>query len=524
MKDIIQKLFCKKKIREENEKMDYIKNLLDVNLDNIINDNSNFPFMYLFSSLIYLFDDESDIKKDIINIVLFENKQLITFRDVFSILDNNSKGYILELLTKAKENKIDDDNIKRIISNIDILDDKLIINSLTDEDLLLFKNKATDIVLKEKDKKNNEENNYIDKYLQEVFNLKIENNNFPLIYLLAIFKHSVSSEKLYSFCNKINVRYEIMDLLFSDLRVYNLYMDESGNINDNRENVFIIGGYLINDINMRKWNNITKNYFDILRHKFRIFDDTLLHRNELEKNKKKAITYDVFRLIKINGGKFIYVYEKNPFNIDFTRQYYVDLLSDLVIKTLNKIISDDKINLSEEKLLLIIKLSSRSYEDKYKSLTFKFKDVENFLMSSIENAVNINDILDEWKKQNMRYLSNTRYLEILDIEPFIKDGIEKIKINYGLNSKNLEYSILPLTNATKDTDLVIADYFCNMFYSFKHGNGMDTGIFTTFLYLCYLKIKYNPFSKDIDLYLEKKDYFNILSKYITFRKIYFSNN
>ncbi|MEI0698540.1 hypothetical protein R4K92_06360 [Brachyspira intermedia] len=531
IKGLIEELFYNKKIREEKEKKNYMKRLFDIELNDVMNDNSSFLFMYLFSLLIYLFDDDYVFKKDIINIVIFENKDLIYFKDVFNMLDNNRRDYIAKLLYDAKNKEFDNDNIKRIISNIDIIKDKLIIKSLNEEDFSFLKDIARNIVLKEKDKKISEENNYIKEYLEEVFSHEIENENFPLIYLLIIFKYTISSKELYLFCNGINLKYEIMDLLFSDLNVCSIYIDESGNINENEKNVFVIGGYLIDNINIRKWSEITKNKFESLRYKFKVSDDTLLHRNELKTN-KESVTYDIFNFLKINGGKFIYIYEKEPVNIDFTRQYYVDLISDLVISALNKKLLDenDEMNLGE-KLLLIIKLSSRTYEDKYKSITFKYKDIENFLMSflkndvntDLENMVNINDILYEWKKQNINYLSKTRYLEVLDIEPFIKDGIEKIKIKYGLNSENLEYSILPLSNAKKDTDLVIADYFCNMFYSAKYGNKIDSNILNSFSHMHYIKMEYNPFNSDIDLYLERKDYFNILTRYITYKKISYSN-
>lgn len=86
----------------------------------------------------------------------------------------------------------------------------------------------------------------------------------------------------------------------------------------------------------------------------------------------------------------LYVYmKKKPSKVEFTGKYYVDLLSNLIVKTLNQIIEDNKnIDLSKQKILLVIKIASRTYIDKYNTITYKYKDIMSFL-NRFKNSSNI---------------------------------------------------------------------------------------------------------------------------------------
>ena len=291
--------------------------------------------------------------------------------------------------------------------------------------------------------------------------------------------------------------------------VFNLYLDETGNINADKkekEKIFAIGGYFIRGIDLSDWYQENYNKLDELNNKYFQNDSRysyennkknanvlmkVYHRNKIDKNLKKEITEEAFNFLNKNNAKFVCIYEKDPNYIEFTRKYYVDLVSILVVKTLNKIIKDKEYNidLSNQNILLIIKMPTRIYVDKGKL---------------------------------------NKKMETIDIEPDIKEGIETLKLKYGLDNNNINFVILPLKPADKESDLVFADYFCNLFYRHDDIDNKtnklkypdDKIIYDNFKNMIYKEIEYSSFDKDsIDFYFDKYDYYTILNRYILYKKI-----
>ena len=459
--------------------------------------------------------------------MLAKNKceNLITFNEVYNELSNDLKINLKELIDKTdyfndkiniliKENG---SNINYVISEF-IKDDIGLCNKKIDESLVNLYN-----IHNVKDKE------FIESYIKRVKEFEINNlEDFPFIYVLILLKEYCQNYvDLYIFVSDSNINYDIVKLIFSDLIVYNIYIDESGNLERDTDR-FVVGGYFIKDISFKKWSKETKQLLSKLEgtNKFKGTSTTVYHRTSItNSNYKRKITKEIFDYIDENGGKFVCIFEDDISNIKFTKYYYIDLLSQLIVQTLNKLLIDNKdiIDLDKNKLLLIIHTASRVDKDNNIYDSYSYNNIVHFLndiyQKNEDNQLNYSQILEKWKYNNKSYINNCNVISITDIESSINEHIEEWKIKYGLMNKNINHKVFDLGNAKKDTGLVFADYFCNTFYNTKPGDYDD--LFENNL---YIKNKYSSFdNNDIDFYIYKNDYYNIFNKYILYKKLYLSD-
>ncbi|AEM21734.1 hypothetical protein Bint_1111 [Brachyspira intermedia PWS/A] len=479
-------------------------------------DTQNLPIVYLLAIASENNADSTDLIR-INNIVLLENKKLIYLKDLLNLFGNNFINIINDLLTKIDKEKYEIE----IVYKEDNKDNKVLkISNLDNEELKKLKEKTRKFIIETIEKSKKDFKDYLFKLENWQENFNKDYFDLPFLYLLIIFRQCISDKDIYMYCINLGLDDNIINFIFADTKIYNIYIDESGKIINNEE--FLVGGYFIEDINFRCWNEKARRLFYNILGKYsnNISNKKIIyHRNEIKNKKlKKNITYDVFNFVKINNGKFISICENKVKNNLFSRRYYISLLSELIMYTVRTIIVENKINLIDDKLLLIIKVSSRSYKDQYNSITFKFKDVEKFLTNAIDSKIEVSEILDKWKSDADQYLTRERYIEKLDISPVIYDGIEQVKIKYGLNTKNIDYEILDFEMASMTPDLVIADYFCNFYFNFIKVEELKN-LIDIFGYMIYTNIEYNPFNSEIDFDFNMKDYYNILKRVILYKKI-----
>lgn len=271
--------------------------------------------------------------------------------------------------------------------------------------------------------------------------------------------------------------------------IYNLYVDESATIknkdaNYKVDNFFIVGGYLVKSIEPLKWNEKLKDKLNELIKDYNIPNNekgVIYHRTELRKKYSELsrnITNVLFDYIYKYNAKFVYMYDNNTDNIYSTKYYYINFIALLVVKTLIKIIEENKY-LGNNKIILNVIYASRLDVTKDKN-----KDI---------------------KKQ----------IEKNEIDAGIMENIEKLRIKYGLLNNNIEIN-LSCKIAKHTPELVVADYFCNRLYGYyKNGKKNMTIPKENIL----LEIPYSTFDNDIEIYLDKKDYYYIINKYIFYKKI-----
>lgn len=273
--------------------------------------------------------------------------------------------------------------------------------------------------------------------------------------------------------------------------IYNLYVDESATIknkdaNYKVDNFFIVGGYLVKSIEPLKWNEKLKDKLNELIKDYNIpnnenGENLIYHRTELKRfdsELSKNITNVLFDYIYKDNAKFVYMYDNNTDNIYSTKYYYINFIALLVVKTLIKIIEENKY-LGNNKIILNVIYASR---------------------------------LDVTKDKNKDIKKNIEKGEIND---GIMENIEKLKIKYGLLNNNIEIN-LSCKIAKHTPELVVADYFCNWLYGYyKNGKKNMTIPKENIL----LEIPYSTFDNDIEIYLDKKDYYYIINKYIFYKKI-----
>lgn len=278
--------------------------------------------------------------------------------------------------------------------------------------------------------------------------------------------------------------------------IYNLYIDESATIKNKEDNsksdrFFIVGGYLVKGIGLSEWKDNTLFILNELINKYNIPNNNIqnsrrktnliYHRSELRNYNKeltKKVTGDIFSYIYQNSAKFVYMYDNNTNNISSTKYYYINFVALLVVKTLNEIIKQNKY--LDNKIILNVVCASRL------DITYNGK------------------------------IPHKQHIEYKEINAGIMENIEELKIKYGLLNENFSIN-LSCEIATESPPLVIADYFCNVLYGYyifgKKGMSIPQ---ENILF----NIPYNTFDNDIEIYLDKKDYYNIINKYVFYRKIY----
>ena len=452
--------------------------------------------------------------------MLKNNKWIITFKDVFNGLSNNNRRKLVELADSINNNDIKSKiSIKEKIENCFNYN----IANLSYDEITRIKNYINICF----DNFNNiKDESFVSQYIDKVFNFEIKNNNedFPFLYLLLLLKiYSDNYIDLYVFMNNIKIDYDIIRLIFFDIEVYDIYIDESGNPNNNNlnEKTFVVGGYYTKNIRYNDWTKETKAQLKRLAKKHSIDEKIIYHRTEIIKkikdfNKLKSITKDIFNFIKKNNGKFVCVYEDNPNGIEFTKKYYLDLVSKLIVATLNKILSDEDIDLYTNKILLIIHIASKGDKDEKAVNIYAYDGVIKFLEDCSKRNIEIDKINKEWKLHNRKYIKKVATISASDIKSNVYDSIEEWKIKYSVTDKNIDYKLFTPSNALVDSTLVFADYFCNTFYNRNTSDSKE--IFKDFD--IYLKIKYSSLDKDdIDFYFDKYDYYTILNRYIFYKKL-----
>lgn len=278
--------------------------------------------------------------------------------------------------------------------------------------------------------------------------------------------------------------------------IYNLYIDESATIKNKDDNsksdkFFIVGGYLVKGLGLSEWKDNTLFILNELINKYNIPNNNIqnsrrktnliYHRSELRNYNKeltKKVTDDIFSYIYQNNAKFVYMYDNNTNNISSTKYYYINFVALLVVKTLNEIIKQNKY--LDNKIILNVVYASRL------DITYNGK------------------------------IPHKQHIEYKEINAGIMENIEELKIKYGSLNENFSINLL-CEIATESPPLVIADYFCNVLYGYyifgKKGMSIPQ---ENILF----DIPYNTFDNDIEIYLDKKDYYNIINKYVFYKKIY----
>ena len=273
--------------------------------------------------------------------------------------------------------------------------------------------------------------------------------------------------------------------------IYNLYIDESATIKNKFDShkvdkFFIVGGYLIKGVAPSKWKDNALCMLNDLINKYNIpknerGNNLIFHRTELKKHNSqlsKNITNRIFDYIYKHDAKFVYMYDNNTNNISSTKYYYINFVSLLVVKTLNEIIKQNKY--LDNKIILNVVCASRL------DITYSGK------------------------------IPHKQHIEDKEINAGIMENIEELKIKYGLLNENFSIN-LSCEIATKNPVLVIADYFCNVLYGYYKCGKKGMSIPKENI---LFEIPYNTFDNDIEIYFDKKDYFNIINKYVFYKKIY----
>lgn len=330
--------------------------------------------------------------------------------------------------------------------------------------------------------------------------------------------------------------------------IYNLYIDESATIKnkfDSREvdKFFIVGGYLIKGVAPSKWKDNALCMLNDLINKYNIpknerKTNLIFHRNELRRYDNeltKNITRCIFDYIYKHDAKFVYMYDNNTNNISSTKYYYINFVALLVVKTLNEIVKQNKY--LDNKIILNVTYASRQDRANYNNKDYiSLGNVLDFIgkikkedIGNKEDFSNKKYINSKWRRYNNNlYLKNKfqetylyrEKIETKEINAGIMENIEELKIKYGLLNNNISIN-LSCEIATKNPVLVIADYFCNTFFAYKSENKIDIEIFESIPKENILfEIPYNTFDNDIEIYFDKKDYFNIINKYVFYKKIY----
>ena len=326
--------------------------------------------------------------------------------------------------------------------------------------------------------------------------------------------------------------------------IYNLYIDESATIKnkfDSREvdKFFIVGGYLIKGVAPSKWKDNALCMLNDLINKYNIpknerGNNLIFHRTELKKHNSqlsKNITNRIFDYIYKHDAKFVYMYDNNTNNISSTKYYYINFVALLVVKTLNEIVKQNKY--LDNKIILNVTYASRQDRANYNNKDYiSLGNVLDFIgkikkedIGNKEDFSNKKYINSKWRRYNNNiYLKNKfqetylyrEKIEDKEINAGIMENIEELKIKYGLLNENFSIN-LSCEIATKNPVLVIADYFCNVLYGYyKFGKKGMSIPKENILF----EIPYNTFDNDIEIYFDKKDYFNILNKYVFYKKIY----
>ncbi|CRF31556.1 hypothetical protein BRSU_0224 [Brachyspira suanatina] len=449
--------------------------------------------------------------------MLKNNTNIITFKDVFNGLGNNYKENLIELI-----NSINNDYIKSKISIKEEKEENIFnynIANLNNNEITYIKNYINLCLNNCNDIK---DASFVRQYIDKVFKFKIKNNNedFPFLYLLLLLKlYSDDYKSLYIFMNNIGIYYDIIKLIFFDIEVYDIYIDESGNIDYDKEEkkLFVVGGYYTKNIRYDDWEKETKAELKRLSEKYSIDDNIIYHRTKIEDfNVRKSITKEIFNFIKENKGKFVCIYENKPNGIEFTKQYYLDLVSKLIVNTLKKILSDEELDFDSKKILLIIHIAKRGDKDNNALDIYNFGGVKKFLNYIVDNKIEIDKIVEEWESHNEEYFQEVTNVPKSDIKSKVYESIEEWKIKYSVTDKNINYELSNPSDALKDSTLVFADYFCNTFYNRSGSDSKE--IFKDFD--IYLQIKYSFLDKDtIDFYFYKYDYYTILNRYIFYKKL-----
>ena len=335
--------------------------------------------------------------------------------------------------------------------------------------------------------------------------------------------------------------------------IYNLYIDESATIKNKFDShkvdkFFIVGGYLIKGVAPSKWKDNALCMLNDLINKYNIpknerGNNLIFHRTELKKHNSqlsKNITNRIFDYIYKHDAKFVYLCDNNTDNIYSTKYYYINFLSLLIVKTLNKIIEKNKY--FNNRIILNVIYASRqdmaNYDSKvYISLDNVLKFLENIRPNDLSNRNNfynqksrsymsrVYNSIPKGNNPNLKDKFIDEYLyrekiEDKEINAGIMENIEELKIKYGLLNDNVSIK-LSSEIAISNPALAIADYFCNVFYGYKKIITIDKEIFESIPNENILiGIPYNTFDNDIEIYFDKKDYFNIINKYVFYKKIY----
>ena len=332
--------------------------------------------------------------------------------------------------------------------------------------------------------------------------------------------------------------------------IYNLYIDESATIKNKSDShkageFFIVGGYLIKGVAPSKWKDNILRMLNELINKYNIpknerKTNLIFHRTELKKHNSelaKNITNRIFDYIYKHDAKFVYMYDNNVNNISSTKYYYINFVALLVVKTLNEIIKQNKY--LDNKIILNVVYASRQDRANYNNKDYislgnvldfigkiKKEDIGN--KKDFSNQKYINSKWRRYNNNNNLYLKNKfketylyrEKIETEEINAGIMENIEELKIKYGLLNNNISIN-LSCEIATVSPALVIADYFCNTFFAYKSENKIDIEIFESIpKENILLDIPYNTFDNDIEIYFDKKDYYNIINKYVFYKKIF----
>ncbi|ELV06348.1 hypothetical protein, partial [Brachyspira hampsonii] len=140
--------------------------------------------------------------------MLKNNKNLITFKEVFDGLSESNKKLFNELFDEARI-KCENERVKEFFEYTEIIEDELKINYL-DKDIYYY----LVFCIKLYKKQNNSLISYFDKVLKiDLEDIKNDNSIFPFLYVIILLKH-YSFKKLETFINNSEIDSSVLKLLY----------------------------------------------------------------------------------------------------------------------------------------------------------------------------------------------------------------------------------------------------------------------------------------------------------------------